>query len=352
MNKIFLLIYIVSLSNLAQSKSFSYKRDSITRPFKKVHYKDLIVKKTTDSIQCNIIRNNSKYITFYYNNFQQKTKSYLIKNDVSFIEPNFYPAPTIVKHIIIKKKDSLPKEKVIKKERKPKIISNDTIIIPKIVQTKPINLISTISNNGRPFNYIPFEERKDIDSLKTNATYHFGFNLGYSRKLFIPTTELNEEAITHIQKLQNGINISLESIYFFSDVYGIGIKEQLCLHQQTEANNKDSFTNNFLSPLFTIRNHIDKNTLFINLGLGCNFFNYHHTNFNNSVKIKDSSLASFFEIGYDFMVYKNYSFGTQINYTYDFKKNHLNENPNNLIITNNTKNNSSLNLSIGIKYNL
>jgi hypothetical protein len=233
-----------------------------------VFSQDLIISLHNDSLNCRITKVKPNYIYFYYNLDGETVNTLIPSSKVKLYAKNYYSTA----------------------EARPLTISSRIKEFPKI---------------------------------------RYAMQGGLSRRNVIIAGSQQELLYGYEKRIKNGYNIGAEFNYFFTDLFGLGLKYTYFSAKNqinyrvsiitSEPALKGSFLENvktnFISPVasWRILSNDKKNALFASLGIG--YMRYVNEQKNGDpVNIVASIPATFSEIGYDLGLNEKISIGIMVSY--------------------------------------
>jgi outer membrane protein W len=140
------------------------------------------------------------------------------------------------------------------------------------------------------------------------------FTAGWSTRTARFADGLSAADKEYLKNLKNGLNISLDAGYFFTEMYGIGFKYDLFHSSTTAWGFKETVSITYAGPTFAMRvyDRTKSNCLYINYSIGYMGFANKAAAGGQSGTLTGNTVGLVFDIGYDIAISKDWSFGIQL----------------------------------------
>jgi hypothetical protein len=146
--------------------------------------------------------------------------------------------------------------------------------------------------------------------------WRLAFNAGWSRRLAPLPDGLTSQQKEYAGKLKNGFNISADAGYFFTEMFGVGLKYDLFKTSNSSSVGEDNISITFVGPAFAMRfyNRSKTNSWYMDLELGYMGYKDQGKKLGNPVTFKGSTFGAVWNIGYDFAISGNWAAGIQLSF--------------------------------------
>jgi hypothetical protein len=120
---------------------------------------------------------------------------------------------------------------------------------------------------------------------------------------------LDPGEIEYVKKLRHGLNFSMDASYFFSEMFGAGVKYDLFKASNSTLWGEDHISINYAGPVFAMRffNQSKTNCWLINYSIGYMGYTDRGKAAGIPELIKGSTVGTVIDIGYDIALSKNWS---------------------------------------------
>jgi len=171
--------------------------------------------------------------------------------------------------------------------------------------------------------YLNTEVPFDIYGTKDNYS-HFKMSIagGYSYQIGKIGDDVPSETRDHVKRLQSGINLSGDLVYYVIEPIGFGLKYSIFRAKSEMAVFNYSYPEikvvekiyiNFIGPYFSSRFYSSNSKRIFLLNYSIGYLNYlDKLEFGESIKVKGNSIGVLSEIGYDFCYSDNFAWGFQL----------------------------------------
>jgi len=222
-----------------------------------VSAQDLLVTTAGDSLNCKITQIKGDYVYFTFTHQNEVRNTLMPKTQVKYYQYNFYTTSDIQPHQIVGYRPEFPHWRLA-------------------------------ANGGWSYRTAPLADG------------------------------LNSAEREYMKKLKNGFNFSLDASYFFSEMFGAGVKYDLFKTSNSSSTVEDNISINFVGPAFAMRffNQSKTNCWFMNYSIGYMGYTDKGNNYGQSGIIKGSTVGLVMDIGYDIALSKNWSAGIQLSLLY------------------------------------
>lgn len=204
----------------------------------------------------------------------------------------------------------------------PSILTSCHTIEGLILKTNPLEVVAVKSDSINANTVVAVIEKpikKDYQKLR------IAVNGGYSYRIAKIANTVPADFKSYVKNLKSGYHVAGDINYFFSDLYGAGVKYSLFRSSNStniqETNGprsgimSDDISINFIGPAFTTRGINKKGTaeLLMSFSIGYVDF-YNKSRVIDPIIITGNTIGAGVDIGYDMKLSKKLSLGLQASY--------------------------------------
>jgi len=205
---------------------------------------------------------------------------------------------------------------------------------------------------------------QDIREPKDYKWIQIGINGGMGKRTKDIKNTTPYPLDDYYKKLQKGLLLSADVTYFFNRNFGAGLKYSLLassnklenvsytdsLGNANTGEIKDKMRISCISLFFTAKQEFDKNIIYADIGIGQLMYYDDNYYLNNSFPRKGRAFGFIFDVGYDYLITKDFSIGARVSYQGGILKNLSIDGITSNLHKDHRINLSNLSLSLGLKF--